>query len=168
MTKPIKKSVNLNFSEYPSIESLPPELHSLTLEALSATGTSYSPYSQFAVGCAVLLQNGVVVKGSNQENGAYPSGLCAERVALFYAGSSNPGVAVSALAIAALHNGELVGSPIAPCGACRQVMMEYRILGGKPMQAVLAGKTKVIVVHDTKDLLPLSFVNAHRAMGHGG
>lgn len=124
--------------------------------ALKAAGQAYAPYSHFHVGAAVLLANGVIVTGSNQENAAYPSGLCAERVALFHAGHQYPDVPVIALAIAAATGGEQVES-ISPCGACRQVLLETEQRYGKPIKILLCGTEKITMAESAASLLPLCF-----------
>lgn len=106
-----------------SYNELPGQLMALKDSALEAANTAYAPYSNFQVGAAVLLSNGEIIKGSNQENAAYPSGLCAERVALFYAHSIYPGASVDMLAVIAVSKGEIANT-ISPCGACRQVMID--------------------------------------------
>ena len=124
--------------------------------AIKATGQSYAPYSKFHVGAAALLEDGTIVTGSNQENAAYPSGLCAERVALFHAGHQYPDMPVVALAIAAATNGRQVES-ISPCGACRQVLLEAEQRYGKPMKVLLCGTKEVVVAESAESLLPLCF-----------
>ena len=126
--------------------------------AMEATARSYSPYSHFSVGAAALLGNGTVVTGTNQENAAYPSGLCAERTTLFYANSQHPDQAVTTLAIAARneHN-EFLESPIPPCGACRQVMLETEKRFKQPMRVLLYGKKGIYELKNVGELLPLSF-----------
>lgn len=124
--------------------------------AVRATEQSYAPYSRFHVGAAALLANGEIVTGSNQENAAYPSGLCAERVALFHAGHQYPDVPVVALAIAAVTNGKQVES-ISPCGACRQVLLETEQRFGCPMKIMLCGTSKVTIAPSAESLLPLCF-----------
>ena len=114
------------------------------------------PYSKFHVGAAALLEDGTIVTGSNQENAAYPSGLCAERVALFHAGHQYPDMPVVALAIAAATNGRQVES-ISPCGACRQVLLEAEQRYGKPMKVLLCGTKEVVVAESAESLLPLCF-----------
>lgn len=140
---------------YPFSE-LPEGERELAEAALKATGQSYAPYSKFHVGAAALLENGLVVTGSNQENAAYPSGLCAERVALFHAGHQYPDIPVVALAIAAVTNGHPVES-ITPCGACRQVLLETEQRYGKPMKILLFGAKEVVVAESAESLLPLCF-----------
>ena len=126
--------------------------------AREATRRSYAPYSRFHVGSAVLLANGTVITGTNQENVAYPSGLCAERTTLFYANSQYPDVAVKMLAIAACDaNGKMQSTPISPCGACRQVMVETEKRFKHPIRILLCGTEEVYVAENTSCLLPLSF-----------
>lgn len=135
---------------------LPDQAQILMEKAVEAIEQAYAPYSHFQVGAAVLLENGVIVTGSNQENAAYPSGLCAERVALFSAGHQYPEVPVVALAIAASTGGKRVES-ISPCGACRQVMLETEQRQSKPMQVFLCGTGQILEVNNAKELLPLCF-----------
>ena len=125
-------------------------------EAICAARNAYAPYSHFNVGAAVLLEDGTIVCGSNQENIAYPSGLCAERVALFTAGATYPKQPVVAMAIVAIKNGEIQPS-IAPCGACRQVMLETERRYNQPMRILLCGKDETILIDSAQDLLPFSF-----------
>ena len=126
--------------------------------AMKATERSYAPYSHFHVGAAALLENDVIVTGSNQENVAYPSGLCAERTALFYANSQYPDMAIKTLAIAACNeNGTPSANIISPCGAGRQVMLETENRFGKPIRILLYGPKEVYVVESVASLLPLAF-----------
>ena len=125
--------------------------------AKKATATSYSPYSKFQVGAALLLDNGEIVSGSNQENVAYPSGTCAERTTIFYASAKYPGVRFCKLAIAAFTDGDFVEEPVSPCGACRQAIVEYEKLGGAPIEIFLVGRDKVYKLEGIRSLLPLSF-----------
>ncbi|HPJ46801.1 MAG TPA: cytidine deaminase [Tenuifilaceae bacterium] len=152
-----KKDLSYSYTEYASINELPVELANLAQKAIDALKTSYSPYSHFAVGAAVLLKNGEIIQGSNQENGAYPSGLCAERVALFYAGAKFPKIPVVGIAVAAEHEGKPITEPVAPCGSCRQVMLETSNIGKEPMKIVMIGKKRIVVVDDISHLLPFSF-----------
>ena len=126
-------------------------------EAKQMTTHSYSPYSGFRVGAAARLANGVVVKGSNQENAAYPSGLCAERTALFAANSNYPDQAVEALAIACYAEGKFTEKPGAPCAGCRQVMLETEHRYGRPMQVMLYGERETYVIDSVDELVPLGF-----------
>ena len=126
--------------------------------AKDATRRSYAPYSHFHVGAAVLLADGTVVTGTNQENAAYPSGLCAERTTLFYAGSTHPDTAVVSLAIAAFTNGAFTTNPIVPCGACRQVMLEIEQRYNHHIRTLLYGTEGIYLIEGgTRELLPLTF-----------
>ena len=126
--------------------------------AKEATSGSWSPYSGFKVGAALLLEDGTVVTGSNQENAAYPSGLCAERTALFTAGHAHPDKAVTALAIAARNDNGFTAQPITPCGACRQVLAETEQRGGKPIRYILYGTQGTMVIEGGTDaILPFCF-----------
>lgn len=125
--------------------------------AKRATEKAYVPYSQFRVGAALLLQNGKIISGNNQENAAYPSGLCAERTTLFFANANYPEQHVEAIAIAAWHDGQFTSDAISPCGACRQVMLETENRFKMPMRLLMYSDKGVYVVNSVKDLLPLSF-----------
>ena len=139
-------------------DELPEQDRQLIDAAKRATGHSYAPYSRFHVGAAALLADGTIITGSNQENAAYPSGLCAERTTLFYAGSAYPDEAVVALAIAAHSEGTFTPTPIAPCGACRQVMLEVEQRHQQPMRLLLYGTENVCIVEGgVGALLPLAF-----------
>ena len=151
------KEIKIAYTEYASLEELEPKDKELAQAAIDATAQAYAPYSKFNVGAAVLFEDGVIVKGSNQENAAYPSGLCAERTALFYASASRPDKAMTAIAIAAGQNGHLCESPATPCGACRQVMAQYQTKSGKFMSVLLVGAKKVWKFEKVDDLLPLIF-----------
>lgn len=126
-------------------------------KAKEATSRSYAPYSKFSVGAAALLKNGVIVTGTNQENAAYPSGTCAERTTLFYANSQYPDQPVLTLAIAARSESGYLDTPIPPCGACRQVLLETEQRYQQPMRILLYGEKAIYEIDGTKDLLPLSF-----------
>ena len=153
------KTVNLdiNFTEYSSIEEMSPVDQALVREAIEAQKGSYAPYSNFNVGAALLLDDGTVVRGSNQENAAYPSGLCAERTAMFAANANHPGKAMVCLAIVGGFNHEIAHSPCTPCGACRQVMAEYQTLGGKPLSIIMFGTEKAWKFERVDDILPFIF-----------
>lgn len=137
-------------------EEISDEERRLVQAAVEATEHSYAPYSNFHVGAAALLADGTIVTGSNQENAAYPSGLCAERVALFHAGHQYPEIPVVALAIAATTGGKQVDN-IAPCGACRQVLLETEQRYDRPIKVLLCGAQQVMVVPSSASLLPLCF-----------
>lgn len=133
------------------------ERHLLEL-AIEATQRSYAPYSRFHVGAAVRLDNGVEIIGCNQENAAYPSGLCAERTALFSAGAQYPNVGVNVLAIASRGtDGELLEEPVGPCGSCLQVIIESETRAGHPIRILLYGRKHVYVMDGVRQLMPLSF-----------
>lgn len=141
-----------------SPDELSAEEQQLVEAAKEATTRSYAPYSHFHVGAAALLANGEIISGTNQENAAYPSGICAERTTLFYANSQHPQQAVKALAIAArTSEGHWTETPISPCGACRQVMTETENRYEKPMKVLLCSAQEVFVIESAKDLLPVSF-----------
>lgn len=155
----MKKKITIEYQEFKSITSLPEDDALLLKEAVSATDLSYSPYSKFRVGAAVRMANGQILKASNQESAAFPSGLCAERSVLFYAFSKFPGVAVEALAIAAKKGKKLTATPTRPCGACIQVMLDAQNRGGKPLKVILGAAEKIEVISSVNDLIPFSFDN---------
>lgn len=138
------------------IEDLSPLDAELMNKAVGAAKDAYAPYSGFNVGVAVMLTNGKIIVGNNQENAAYPSGLCAERVALFTAGAQYPNIPVRDMAIVAVKDGK-VRSHISPCGACRQVMFESESRGKVPMRIMLCGDEEVQIISSASDLLPLAF-----------
>lgn len=140
-----------------SINECSEEDQLLIKSAQKATESSYSPYSEYKVGAAVLLDNGIIINGSNQENAAYPSGLCAERTALFYANSQYPDVAVNTVAIAAFNKGDFTEDVCVPCGSCRQVFVEVEARAKKPVRILMCGKDKVYEADSISVLLPLSF-----------
>lgn len=130
----------------------------LVMAACEASKQSYAPYSKFHVGAAARLADGTIVSGNNQENAAYPSGLCAERITLFYANARYPEQPVETLAIAARdEHGQQTRQPISPCGACRQVMLETSRRFRTPMRVLLCGENKVYEIPDIDSLLPFSF-----------
>lgn len=143
--------------QYDSISELIPDDQTLVEMAVEAAGKAYAPYSRFRVGAALRLENGKIITGNNQENAAYPSGLCAERVALFYANAQYPDVPVTSIAITAFHNGQQVKEAVYPCGSCRQVILEDEIRFGNDVKMILAGKDKIIIAESIKTLLPLHF-----------
>ena len=151
------KEIKIAYQEFQSLEELEAKDMELAQAAVEATELAYAPYSKFNVGAAVLFEDGVIIKGSNQENAAYPSGLCAERTALFYASASRPDKAMTAIAIAAAQNGALCETPATPCGACRQVMAQYQLKSGLPMMVLLVGAHKIWKFEKVDDLLPLMF-----------
>ncbi|MDR1342721.1 MAG: cytidine deaminase [Prevotellaceae bacterium] len=151
------KEIKILVEAYGSLSDLNADDKALVQHAQKASEGAYAPYSRFLVGAAALLDNGEVVSASNQENAAYPSGLCAERTALFYAGARFPAAAVKALAIAAQTGGKFCPHAVYPCGACRQVMRECEKRGRQPIRIIMYGERQVEVVQSALDLLPLSF-----------
>ena len=149
--------LQIKFTEYKVNTQLPKEINSLIMDAREAAKNAYAPYSGFRVGAAVLLGNGIVVTGNNQENAAYPSGLCAERTALFYASAQYPKIPVIAIAISTLNRTATPSDIAKPCGACRQVMAEYEDIAGKPIQIILDSTNKILVLNGIDNLLPLRF-----------
>ena len=135
----IQREIQVAYREYAGIEELSPELAGLVKRAREITGKAYSPYSGFQVGAAVLLANGAVICGNNQENAAYPSGLCAERVAFFHANSNYPGKAIEAIAITAKSKAFIIQKPVTPCGSCRQVMAETENIQKRKIRVLMMG-----------------------------
>tara|TARA_R110002050_G_scaffold286468_3_gene436920 strand:- start:1148 stop:1630 length:483 start_codon:yes stop_codon:yes gene_type:complete len=153
-----KHQILIDYSVYSSLEDLPVEDLELMQHAVKVRANAYAPYSNFYVGAAVLLENGEVVIGNNQENASYPSGLCAERVAIFQAGAKYPGVGIKAVAITATSKNYVVNEPAAPCGNCRQAMIEYEQKQKMPIGILLMGeKGEVIKFNSLADILPLAF-----------
>lgn len=140
-----------------SFSELSEEKKVLIEKAKEASFSAYALYSKFSVGAAVLLENGIIVVGNNQENVAYPSGLCAERTALFAANANYPNVAPKALAIAAQTGGKFLEKPISPCGSCRQVILEAEKRFGKEIVMLLFGEKNIYEVISVRSLLPLAF-----------
>jgi cytidine deaminase len=139
-------------------DELSAERLELTRLAREATARAYAPYSRFKVGAAVRLDNGETVTGANQENAAFPSGTCAERTTCYYAHARYPEARFEAIAIAAVGtDGFEVADPVAPCGACRQALLEYETLAGRDVEVILCGRERVYVVPSVKALLPLAF-----------
>lgn len=139
-------------------EELSAEEKTLLTEAKAATYRSYSPYSHFSVGAAVEMEDGTIVTGSNQENAAYPSGLCAERTAVFYAQSRYPDMKVRRLCVAARDTGgQFLVKPIPPCGACRQVLLEAENRNGAPIEIMLYGTEVTYIIESAASLLPIQF-----------
>ncbi|MDO5447076.1 MAG: cytidine deaminase [Prevotellaceae bacterium] len=131
----------------------------LLQKAMKATDNSYAPYSKFRVGAAVLMDNGVTYIGANQENAAYPSGLCAERTAIFAANAQHPKNKIVALAIAARNENGFTNIPVSPCGQCRQVILEVETRYQQPIKILLYGTDAVYVVESVKEILPLQFTS---------
>ena len=145
-------------SEYNNQSELEADDQLLINEAKSSMTNAYAPYSHFHVGAAVLLENGKIIKGNNQENASYPTGLCAERVAVFSAGANFPGIKIKAIAIAASSDNFDVDKPVAPCGSCRQVIAEYEHLFKENIRIIMSGESgKILVAESIGSLLPFQF-----------
>ena len=151
------KILEIKYFEFDSFEELSQADSELVTAAREASKNAWAPYSNFHVGAAVLLGNGIIITGNNQENAAYPSGLCAERVALFSANSQYPDSPVVAMAISAYNNSGWVSQPVKPCGSCRQAILETEIRFGIPVRLIMDGSEKIVVVDGIENLLPLSF-----------
>jgi cytidine deaminase len=153
-----KLELKISYTEYESERELSSIDQELLQKAREASDLAYAPYSNFYVGAALLLENGVVVSGNNQENVAYPSGLCAERVAIYAAGAQYPNVAIKTIAITCKSKSFHVDEPLSPCGACRQAMSEYEMMHHSVIRTILAGETgKIRVMDSIADLLPFMF-----------
>ena len=154
------KQIDINISiESYQLDELSPQDQELVQAAIKATNNAYANYSRFYVGAALRLENGKMVIGANQENAAFPSGLCAERTAVFAAQANYPDSPIETLAIAGRNEKGVLPNPITPCGACRQVILEIEDRYKKPIKILLYGTQKIYCVRSVKDLLPLSFVD---------
>lgn len=143
---------------YDSIDEIPQDVQELMKKAIEVRDVAYAPYSNFKVGAAIYLENEEIVVGSNQENASYPSGLCAERTAVYYAGAKFPETRILRIAISAKSMRHKVVSPVPPCGACRQALVEYEVKQEEPIELYFMGETgKVVKADSVKDLLPLVF-----------
>ena len=150
--------IESNFLVYKSKEELPEDIKMLMDKAIEAREIAYAPYSKFKVGAAVLLDNKEVVTGSNQENASYPSGLCAERTAIYYAGAKYPNSKILKIAITASSQNQETTKPIPPCGACRQSISEYEVKQNSPIEIYFMGKTgEVMRSESLANLLPFVF-----------
>lgn len=155
------KEIDLNITiSLASFEELEASDKELVEKAIAATDNSYAPYSKFNVGAALRLADGRIVIGANQENSAYPSGLCAERTAVFAAQANYPEQPITTLAIAARNVNGMMPKPITPCGACRQVILEIEERYRRPVRILLYGTEGVYIVSSVRDLLPLCFVDS--------
>lgn len=162
-----KKKIAFELLVFDSLDKLSSPDRELMQRAIDAREDAYAPYSNFKVGAAVLLDNGKVVVGNNQENASYPSGLCAERVAVFQAGAIYPGVAITHIAISAASEIHKVDRPAAPCGNCRQAMVEYEQKQHTPIQILMMGETgEVYKCSAITDILPLAFGSSNLNKGH--
>lgn len=156
----IKKDLRIRYTEFDSVQELDEDKKHIMLEAEEACLHSYSPYSGFSVGAAVKCDDGRIVRGNNQENAAYPSGLCAERVAIFSAMSQNNKTRIDKIAVAVKTKKGNVSQPVAPCGACRQVIAEYEHRQGSKIEIIFSSETgKTISVEGVDSLLPFTFTS---------
>lgn len=151
-------TITTQFSVFDSLEDLPNDISNLMAQAIAVRKNAYAPYSKFRVGAAILLDNGQIVLGSNQENAAYPSGLCAERVAIFQAGAIYPETKILKIVITAASDTNKTTTPIPPCGSCRQSIAEYEIKQNTPIEIYFMGETGAIYKSSSlKNLLPFMF-----------
>lgn len=143
---------------YDNFKELPEDIANLMNMAIAIRLKSYSPYSNFSVGAAILLDNGKIITGNNQENASYPSGLCAERTAIYYAGAQYPDAKILKMAVTAGSKLKSTNTPIPPCGACRQAIAEYEVKQDAPIQIYFMGETgKVVGSYSLANILPLVF-----------
>ena len=157
-----KRKIAFELSVFESFEELSEDDQKLMHIAVAARKNAYAPYSSFHVGAAVLLENGEIIIGNNQENASYPSGLCAERVAVFQAGAKYPGVTIECIAISANSKNYAVNKPTVPCGNCRQSISEYEIKQGSAIELLLMGETgEVFKCCAIADILPLAFNSSY-------
>ena len=153
-----KIEIKTSFTAFSSVEELPKDVQDLMQKAVDIRKNAYAPYSKFRVGAALLLDNGKVMLGSNQENAAYPSGLCAERVAVFHSGAIYPDAKIIKMAISAASDTNQTTTPIPPCGSCRQSISEYEFKQNTPIEIYFMGEIGEVFKSDSiKNLLPLSF-----------
>ena len=150
--------ISCEFERHETRATLDAEIQPLLDACIEATNSAYAPYSSFYVGAAVLLETGIIIKGNNQENAAFPSGLCAERVAIFYAGANYPGVRIIAIAVTARSVNYTQGEPVTPCGSCRQSLLEYELNQQSDIPVYMISPSgEIIVSKSIKQLLPLHF-----------
>jgi cytidine deaminase len=152
-----KKVLRITLNEYDSLSELSSDFQKLVLKARESFENSYSPYSGFSVGAAVLLANGEIIKGNNQENADFTDGLCAERVALYYAHAVYPDIAVEAIAVSAKNKNGLIPGPALPCGSCRQVLVESEVRYKQAIKIILDGAEKLMILNGADSLLPMAF-----------
>ena len=158
----VEKTLSVAFQEYSSVEELSETDRNLCHEAEKALESSYSPYSAFRVGAAILLTSGKVVLGSNQENVAFPSGLCAERVALFTKGAQHPDDPIVAIAITAKSDKFSIEQPVSPCGGCLQVLGDFEQRQNSAIKVLLyCCGGSILVTERASNFLPFQFIE-HR------
>jgi cytidine deaminase len=151
------KNTTISWSEFSTPDELSEDDRELVMEARKASGNAWAPYSGFHVGAAVRLENGLIIKGTNVENAAFPSGICAEQNVLSNAVSNFPGHKPVAMALAARNQDGFTADPAPPCGNCRQVIVEEELRNGTDIRLILSGESKIIVISKGSDLLPLQF-----------
>lgn len=157
-----KITLNTTATLFDNISQLSVKDVELMQKAIEARKKAYAPYSKFSVGCAILLDNGKIILGNNQENAAYPSGMCAERVAIWKASSEYPNMKVSKIAITASSSEKKVDKPVGPCGACRQTLSEYEINQKQPIEVLFMGEVgQIIKTESLLSLLPFSFDSSY-------
>ena len=150
-------NISTNFTEYNSIEELDKNDRDLVIAAREAAQNAYAPYSNFRVGAAVMLETGIIIRGANVENAAFPSGICAERSALSFSASNYPSIKPVAIAVAAFTEEGLTEEPVPPCGNCRQVIVEEEFRNKINIRLILSGGSKIQIFEKGGDLLPLQF-----------
>ena len=152
------KKIESTYKVHSSLETIDDVSRQLLQKAKDACERAYANYSNFKVGAALLMEDGEIIEGNNQENAAYPSGMCAERVAVFYASSKYPHKKIKAIAITAQSKLHFAGLPVTPCGACRQVMSEFEVKQQENIRLFLSGESKEVwELESAAQLLPLSF-----------
>lgn len=152
------QNISTTYTVYENLEELPADVQLLMKAAIKIKNNAYAPYSNFKVGAALLLADGNIAIGNNQENAAYPSGLCAERVAIFHASANDPKMEILKIAIAASSELNTVSKPVGPCGACRQVLSEYEVKQQKEIEIYFMGEIgDIIQTNSVADLLPFGF-----------
>jgi cytidine deaminase len=152
-----KKNISTSFTEYDSLEELRQDDRELVIASREAAWNAYAPYSKFRVGAAVRLETGIIVRGANVENAAFPSGICAERSAISFSASNYPSDRPVTLAVAAYTEEGLTKEPVPPCGNCRQVIAEEEFRNNNNIRLILSGESKIQVFEKGGDLLPLQF-----------
>ena len=152
-----RRCLEINYTEYASKAEMPAADVELPATAEAMTRNAYAPYSEFHVGAAIRMASGEVYGGANQENAAFPSGLCAERTVLYYASAQHPDGVVEAIAIAAEHRGSFTKDIVTPCGACRQALAQYEVKSSRPIRVILGGQDRIVVFDSVADLLPFVF-----------
>lgn len=157
--------IRIAYREYTDITELPDEYKDLVVKAREISSGAWAPYSGFRVGAAVKLASGMVFTGNNQENAAYPVGLCAERTALFYANANHPDDPVDAIAVSAQNASGWVQDPVKPCGGCRQAMLEVETRFNREIKIILDGQKSIYILDGIDALLPLNFKST--ALGTG-